>query len=253
MASLTRRIEGGGTTDAQWRAAPQLHALPCVSAARLVPEGARAVIVAPHPDDEVLGTGGLLRHLSQLHRAILIVAVSDGEASHPDSTRWPPHELARARRQETQEALARLGVEAFSLLRAGLPDGGIAAHQAQLQATLRQHLRSDDVVFATWRLDGHPDHEATGRAAHDAAREAGCAMFEVPIWGWHWCTPDDPRMPWQHACRLELDERDLASKEAAARAFASQLAADPSTGRGPIVPPSALERLLRPFEVFFRT
>jgi hypothetical protein len=37
--------------------------LPVTIAAQLVPPNSRAVIVAPHPDDEVLACGGLLQQL----------------------------------------------------------------------------------------------------------------------------------------------------------------------------------------------
>ncbi len=72
-----------------------------------MPFGARAV-VAPHPDDEVLGTGGLFARLSQIGRNVLIIAVTNGTASHPKSTEWPPERLDAVRPQETREALQRL-------------------------------------------------------------------------------------------------------------------------------------------------
>ncbi|NWE71570.1 PIG-L family deacetylase, partial [Pseudomonas gingeri] len=43
-----------------------------------------------------------------------------------------------------------------------------------------------------------------------------------------------------------------AAKRRAIEAHASQLAADPSTGATAILPPAVLERLLQPFELFFR-
>ena len=49
-----RAIRGDGTTEAEWNGWPGLARLPAIAAGELVPEGARAVVVAPHPDDEVL-------------------------------------------------------------------------------------------------------------------------------------------------------------------------------------------------------
>src|SRR3984893_10953906 len=43
------------------------------------------VVVAPHPDDETLGCGGLIALASQLGRNIQVVVISDGVGSHPNS------------------------------------------------------------------------------------------------------------------------------------------------------------------------
>src|ERR1700733_13799140 len=92
-----RAIKGSGTSEAAGQNSGLVSSLPEVDPAILVPPGARAVIVAPHPDDEILGTGGLLAQLSDLGRKVLIIAVTDGTASHPDSPQWPAARLAAIR------------------------------------------------------------------------------------------------------------------------------------------------------------
>ncbi|MFS2052897.1 hypothetical protein ACEN8K_28990 [Variovorax sp. CT11-76] len=52
-----RAIRGDGTTEDEWNDWPGLARLPAIDSGQLVPEGARAVVVAPHPDDEVLAVG----------------------------------------------------------------------------------------------------------------------------------------------------------------------------------------------------
>jgi LmbE family N-acetylglucosaminyl deacetylase len=245
----SRHIEGEGTPAHAWTAWSGLWTLPFVEPDLLVPEGGRAVIVAPHPDDEVLGTGGLLAHLGRLGRQVLLVAVTDGTASHPGSREWPRERLAQARPHETHEALRRLGLGSPPVERLGVPDGDITAHEARLTRRLRECLRPEDVVFATWRWDGHPDHEAVGRAASAASAASGVPCVEVPIWTWHWARPGDERVPWGRARRIALDGASFALKRHATAAYVSQLEPDASTGAAPILPPHVLERLLRPFEV----
>ncbi|MGI4855759.1 MAG: PIG-L deacetylase family protein [Janthinobacterium lividum] len=263
-----RVIAGEGTTEAAWRAWPGLAALADITATALVPAGRRAVIVAPHPDDELLGTGGLIASLSARPAAeapaeVLIIAVTDGTGSHPDSPLWPAGRLAQVRPAETTDALRILldgaapcredeaPVHALRVVRAGLPDGGVAAHEDALYEVLRSQLRADDVVFATWRFDGHPDHEAVGRAAARAVAESGATLIEVPVWAWHWAAPGDSRLPWQRARRLLLSSSVTHAKRQAVQAYPSQLVEDPSTGAAPILPPYVLARVLREFEVFF--
>ncbi|RYZ42490.1 MAG: PIG-L family deacetylase [Myxococcaceae bacterium] len=250
-AVTSRHIFGEGTPARDWASWSGLESLPWLDPDVLVPEGRRAVIVAPHPDDEVLGTGGLLAHLGRLGREARILAVTDGTASHPGSASWPVERLAATRPRETREALHRLGMDLTGVDRLGVPDGAIAANEQRVATLVAEALEPGDVVFATWRLDGHPDHEAVGRATAWACAAREARFVEVPIWTWHWAAPGDARVPWSRARRIPLDESTLALKRRATAAYVSQLETDLSTGAAPILPAHVLERLLRPFEVVF--
>jgi LmbE family N-acetylglucosaminyl deacetylase len=247
---MDRQIAGDGSAETDWRVWLDRQPLPRVCARQLVLPTQRAVVVAPHPDDEVLMVGGLLTQLAHLTRRTLIVAVTDGEASHTGSRRWTRATLAHQRRRETDESLRRLGVHA-AVLRLGLADGEVAAHAGRLARRLQALLTPGDVVFTTWAFDGHPDHEACARATRVAAAVRGAQMYEVPVWGWHWAPVGASQMPW-HSCRLvPLPADALARKRAAVRAFASQLQADPDAPDTPVLRPSTLARVERPFEVLF--
>lgn len=251
LTDFDRHIdEGEGTPESAWLAWPGLATLPGTTWDTLVPEDARAWVVAPHPDDEVLSVGGLLAELAHAGREAGVVAVTDGEASHPGSGLWSAQQLAAVRRAETAEALARLGLTSPAL-RLGLPDGGVQQREDALAAQLAGLLHAGDVVFTTWRLDGHPDHEATGRACAVACHARGARLFEVPVWAWHWASPGDPRLPWGRACRLELGTPARQAKRDAVSAFRSQLLPDPSTGASPILRGSTVARAARSFEVLF--
>ncbi|MDR5730785.1 PIG-L family deacetylase [Caballeronia sp. LZ025] len=248
--SATERVlSGSGTPEATWQGWPRLAALPEVAPAELVPSGGRAVVIAPHPDYEVLGIGGLLALLSKLSRSVLIVAVTDGTASHPHSTQWSPERLAAARPLETREALQRLKLRQVQVARLGLQDGAAEQIEPGLLGGLSKCLQSDDIVFAPWRCDGHPDHEAAGRAACLAADALGLPFVEVPLCAWHWASPDDARVPWSRARRIVLDDATHARKLLAVQAFRSQLEPDATAGRAPVLEAHTLARLTRPFEV----
>ncbi|MGI4936436.1 MAG: PIG-L deacetylase family protein, partial [Janthinobacterium lividum] len=247
----SRAIEGAGTTELAWQNWPGLHTLPLVQAAQLVPEGCRAWVIAPHPDDEILGCGGLIRSLVALGRAVTVLAVTDGTASHPGSALWTPEQLGQIRASESLQALEELGTPDVALFRLGFDDGQLMAQARRLQEVLERRLAPRDVVFATWQLDGHPDHEAVGAAALAAAAKTGATVIQVPVWMWHWARPGDPRVPWPNAVRLQLDLPGHAAKQRAAACFRSQLQSDPTTGNDAIVGPGALERLMRREEVFF--
>ncbi|MGJ7510139.1 PIG-L deacetylase family protein [Variovorax sp. GT1P44] len=245
-----RPIRGQGTSELDWNDWPGLRLIRPATAAQLVPEGARAVVVAPHPDDEVLAVGGLLAQLARSGVPICVIAVTDGTASHRGSTEWPTDRLTRERPRESRDALHRLGVD-IEPIRLGMPDGGLHELRGLLADRMLPLLDRSDVIFTTWRQDGHPDHEATGHACAFAAARVGARLVEVPVWAWHWAAPGDERLPWHRAARLALDADAARRKRQAVQCFTSQLEPDASTGAEPILRATTVERAARPFEVMF--
>ena len=149
----------------------------------------RAVVVAPHPDDESLGCGTLLAALAASGGAVRVVFLTDGGASHPSSGTWPRQRLAHLRRTEALAALAELGHGPEAALFLDLPDAaapgpGEAGFAAAVAAVAREAVRIDaEALVVTWRHDPHRDHEAAYAVARGAA--GGRRLLEYPIWGWN--------------------------------------------------------------------
>lgn len=244
-------LKGSGTSLRAWQASRRLSQVAPISCQQLVPAGKRAVIVAPHPDDEILGSGGLLQLLGQEQRPLLLISVTNG--SFGQSPRWSPQRLGIVRSQESAEALNRLGLPLNTLkwLHGGFPDTAVAQYEWELQSFLLNYLQPTDVLFTTWRQDGHDDHEAVARACLRACQTIGAVCHELPIWAWHWAAPEDPCIPWARARKIHLDRRMQARKRHAIQAFVSQLETDPETGHGPKLSPAMLQRLQQPFELVF--
>ncbi|WP_307801951.1 PIG-L deacetylase family protein [Actinomadura violacea] len=224
-------IDAPGTAEADWRAWPGLRDLPALDFAGW----RRVAVVAAHPDDEVLGAGGLLAALAGLGAHVRLVAVTDGEASHPH---LDPAGVAATRIAETRAALRHLAP--CEVVRLGMPDAGVDA--ADLAARLDGLVRGFDACLAPWEHDAHRDHEAAGRAALDAGAGQGVPVLRFPIWAWHWARPADPRVPWDRARRVPLTAAVRDRKEAAIGCFASQL--------GTILPPETVAHFTRDHEVF---
>jgi LmbE family N-acetylglucosaminyl deacetylase len=244
-------IQGPGTSLAQWQASERLARVPTITHRQLVPAGQRLVVVAPHPDDEVLGCAGILAGMQGREADVLLIAVTDGEASHPQSRHWTPTRLRQQRPKESMRALACMGLDVTALgwQRLGLPDSGVAGQEALLIERLMALIRPHDRVITTWRLDGHCDHEATGRATACAVAQQGACLIEVPVWAWHWARPDDARIPWARAHKYRLEPQVLAQKRQAIAAHVSQVSPE---GQAPaVLSRETLERLLQPFELVF--
>lgn len=145
------------------------------------------LVVAPHPDDESLGCGGLIAACRAAGLPVTIVVVSDGAGSHPNSRLFAAPCLAELRRGEALEAARRLGVPAAAVHFLDLPDRFVPADgpEAERAAAVITALGADaDVVLVSWRHDPHTDHRASFALAAAATRRLpGATLWEYPIWG----------------------------------------------------------------------
>jgi LmbE family N-acetylglucosaminyl deacetylase len=235
-------IDAPGTSELEWRAWLELGALPAVSVAGWD----SAVIFAAHPDDEVLGAGGIIARLAAAGARLRVVAVTDGEASHPRRAAAARAELAWQRAGERTAALDTLGAGAAEVIRLGLPDAGLGGREAELAALVPDLTAGFTACLAPWTADLHSDHEAVGRAA----RRASGQVLHYPVWMWHWARPGDPRVPWRQARRVLLPAGAQDRKQAAIRCFASQLA-DREDGSGPVLSEEFAAHFDRGYEVLF--
>ena len=237
------RIDRPGTPEDAWDSWLELRHLP-VAYPLAWPS---VVVIAAHPDDEVLGAGGTISILAAAGARLRLIAITDGEASHPGAD---PSVIARTRIAESAAALDALGARNIEVIRLRFPDTGLAARENELAVILREQCAGFQVCLAPWEADAHADHEAAGRAARRAARHAGQDLLSYPIWMWHWANPGDWRVPWQRACRIPLSAETAARKLSAIQAFTSQLT--DREAAGPVLPPGIVAHFTRRQEVMLR-
>jgi LmbE family N-acetylglucosaminyl deacetylase len=242
-------IEGQGNTEANWRSSLPLQSLPVIDLPALLGARRRLVVVAPHPDDEVLGCGGLICSAIEAGYELSVISLTDGEAAYPDDHNWPPSRLAAVRRAELAAAVSALGGDPDRITHVGIADGRIAANLDKALAALA-HLGPLDTVLVTWASDGHPDHEAAAQAVLMACARSGAKPIQYPIWAWHWADPDSAAFLGKHARRFVLSEQALARKKQAIDAFRTQVGTSVPAPPFPILPAHVLARFQRPFEVY---
>ncbi len=244
---MTFRHDEPGTGEENWLACPEWGDLPQLD----LSAHDALVVVAAHPDDETLGAGGLLRLAAASGLAVTVVLLSNGEASHPNSPTWTPEALAVQREAETRAAVGMLAADA-RLVTCGLPDGHLAEHLDAIVAAVVDAIGAAGaatLVAAPWRGDGHPDHEAAGRAAGIAAQRTDARAVEYPIWLWHWGTRE--ATPWADALVLPLDTMTHRSKSQALAVHRTQLAPlSDQPGDEQLLSPGFVSHFLRHHETF---
>lgn len=130
------------------------------------------LIIAAHPDDEVIGASGrlpLLKNFSIIHSTDgapenMMDAVSAGLSGM--------EEYSSARRQELYGALHLAGISEDRCRCLGFKDQGISFSLAEAAECIKGVLEElmPDIVLTHPYEGGHPDHDSTAFAVHAACR-----------------------------------------------------------------------------------
>ena len=217
----------------------------------LCPPGA-ILVVAPHPDDETLGCGGLIARGATAGREVVVAILTDGAASHPGSLRAPPHSMSNIRRREAREAVSTLSGGRARLAFFDAPDGGLAEREDQAVCWLRDLMAASSVgsVFASWSADHHPDHKAAFRIAQDYAAGSSAAFRAYPVWGL--ILPDDADAgPAARCLALDIGEVVDRKRRAIAAHRSQTTGLIPDSREAFRLSAQDLERHLNPVEPFF--
>ena len=151
------------------------------------------LVIAPHPDDETLGAGGLIAALTGAGGHVLIAFLTDGSGSHVDAPGWSARRVADARAHEALGALRMLGWRGMPTSLGWRDAAPFPANTPEFDATVRRLValcrrhRIRNIV-ASWEADPHCDHEA----ASVLARAVGLRLRIVPRFYavWAWTLPD---------------------------------------------------------------
>ena len=239
-----------GEVHRAWRALPEV-ALGTVCGA------GDPLVLAPHPDDESLGCGGLIARAVASGRSPLVVVLTDGAGSHPGSVAYPGARLAALREAETLAAVGALGLgaERVVFLREAdtrAPHGGVALDvvAGRVGALVERH--GCTAVLASWAHDPHCDHLAADRVARAVAARCGVAHWAYPVWGW--TLAEDAAVPGGEVVGGRLDVGTYAGAKArAVAAHRSQhglvVGDDPG---GFVLPRGLLHHFEGGWEVFLR-
>lgn len=221
----------------------------------------RVTVIAPHPDDESLGCGGLVAALAADGRAIQAVFMTDGAGSHANSAAWPSPRLAAQRRSEATAALGLLGATGEPPVFLDLPD----AHMPALGDPTGEAVVADlaglltafspELVLLPWRRDPHCDHRDAWVMAQAALSRARLTPQRLEYAVWLDELGDDADRPREgEAEAVAFDISSVVTlKRRAVQAHVSQttdmIHDDPTGFR---LSAETIERLVQPVERYWR-
>jgi LmbE family N-acetylglucosaminyl deacetylase len=195
----------------------------------------KVLVVAPHPDDESLGTGGLLQRIFAQKIPVRIVFVTNGEnnpwAQRCWERRWQigPNERVRwgqRRREEALNAICSLGGKPDCARFLNLPDLGttrlLMQGDPQLSVLIIAEIQEwqPTVALIPTMLDAHPDHSALSVAFSIALDSVGGSTIRV----WEYLV-HKPKVPIsQEQVRLLLSTEEVERKRRAILCHETQVA-----------------------------
>ena len=146
--------------------------------------GKRILVLSPHPDDDVLTSGGTLALLARAGNEVHVVVYTDGNAGSRDPA-MTLRRLGEIRRGEERNAMATLGVPEENIFFLGHDDGMLEyADARELTKEVAAHIRrvQPDAVLAP--DPGAPyvqyhksDHRAASIISVDAIRAARWRLY----------------------------------------------------------------------------
>lgn len=130
----------------------------------------RSLVVAPHPDDEVAGCGGMILAHRDAGNPLKVIYVTDGSRGGKKDSFDPAYVAGRVK--EAEEACAVLGVEDFEFL--GFPDQGLVeGGELRERAKRAVEVFQPDRIYLPSPFEIHRDHLVVSREFTRVLRENG--------------------------------------------------------------------------------
>jgi LmbE family N-acetylglucosaminyl deacetylase len=157
-----------------------------------------AIIISPHPDDEALGCGGLISHLTSRGCNVSIIMLTGGEkcgsAKSIDS-----NILKKTRRSLTKKACSILGITEDNIHFLDFTDGSINIKDLEINK-LREILYkiNPEAIFIPHLEDGWNDHVQAHLIVKDLLKGYSTKLYAYCVWFWY-------TMPFKKAISLKWD------------------------------------------------
>lgn len=169
------------------------------------------LIVAPHPDDEVLGCSGLIQRLLREGKQVDVVILSGGGKSHAGCCRIEESLLIDSRRDLSRKAAGLLDLPLRNLHFLDYPDGSISfdCPETDRLKNLIETLHPN-AIFVPHRSEGWSDHLAAGDIVRRLiGGDSKIELYEYCVWFWFYNVWN---IDWKNARILEMSPQEHKNK-----------------------------------------
>lgn len=173
------------------------------------------LIIAPHPDDETLGCGGLICRLCGKGNPPHIAILTHGEASHRGCCSIDSNELGINRIRLAQNANSILGLSLENIRIFNYADGFVPQHD-ECGDLFRyiQSIKPEIILIPHWGEDW-PDH-INVKSMISEGRDRNFEVYEYCVWTWYylmWAGNNGfSKLQWNKAKVLKLNKNERTRK-----------------------------------------
>ena len=191
-------------------------------ASRLV-LGERVLIIAPHPDDEVIGCAGLIQQCLCNKKQVFVCILTGGEGSHRGCCSISAEELKANRRELAARINKKIALPKENLFMLDFPDGGInlVCKESQCLKDLCIKIVPDSVFIPHQKGEGWPDHIEAGNIVKQITRGTNITLYEYCVWFWYYNVWG---LDWKNARLLKMTKHQYQNKLQAIHDYITPLA-----------------------------
>ncbi|MEI6139828.1 MAG: PIG-L family deacetylase [Mariniphaga sp.] len=149
----------------------------------------RVLIIAPHPDDEIFGCAGLMRHSVTKNIEVYIIVTTRGEAVHRDCCNINEELLKKKREELCYLANKNLGIVKNNITFLTWSDSEL--ERLTDDASVINEIRilieriNPDTIFCPHPLENTSDHVAIYSIVKSATIEFNGKLFYYCVWFWY--------------------------------------------------------------------
>lgn len=209
----------------------------------------RVLIIAPHPDDEILGCGGFITTQNLQNKEVFIIFLTKGENCNPEIN---PETLITERRILSEKALTQVHQPMFRVYYLDFVDGEInnADPEVNKLKSLLIHI-DPEAIFVPNLLEGWNDHINANTIIKSLIDNKSIKIFEYCVWFWY-TTPlrKISEIKWKNAQYTSMENETMSIKQKAIDIYMKEknINGIPYSGA---LPPILLKYSNRKKEIYF--
>lgn len=165
----------------------------------------KIVIIAPHPDDEVIGCAGLIQRCLDNGQSVNVVILTGGGKSHGKCCTLDENIIIENRRNLSRKAMEVLGLPLNNLHFLNYTDGAIAFEDLETnKLKLLINELQPNLIFIPHKGDSWSDHIEAGNIVRKLITNKNeIRLYEYCVWFWYYHVR---HIDWKQARLLRMNE-----------------------------------------------
>lgn len=141
------------------------------------------LIISPHPDDEILGCGGIIAAQNKRGKSVSIIFMTKGENVNENIVK---EIIVEERNKLTRKALSSVGHNIEKCYFLDYPDGGVSYnHPETNKLNLLIKQIKPQVIYVPNLNDGWNDHVQANQIVHSLIKNTTIQLYEYCVWFWY--------------------------------------------------------------------